>query len=345
MSDQRAPGPNLRAAVLWTLTAVVTVAVIVATGFAILDLGLAVFAAILVAIVLRAAARGLHRVTRIPVGFALAVVILLIVGGLGAAIALLAEPAAAQASKFAEIAPKSIDTVRARLEELPWASRIAERLDGGAPPFERIFAFAGSGLRALSFAVVIVVTGIYLAASPATYVDGVVRLLPVARRARGRAVLLETGETLERFLVGRIVSMVAVGVLTGVLLALLGVPLALLLAVIAGLLTFVPYVGPMIAAVPIGLVTLVTSETSTVLWALAGYAAIQSLEGFVITPIAQKRAVALPPALTLVGEVAMGLLFGAFGVVISVPFTAALLVIVRKVYVEGHLEAVRPSTA
>jgi predicted PurR-regulated permease PerM len=110
-----------------------------------------------------------------------------------------------------------------------------------------------------------------------------------------------------------------------------------LLAILAGLFTFVPYAGPIAAALPIALVA-ITEGTGSLALALGGYTVVQSLEGFVITPLVQQRAVALPPALVLAAEVALGLLAGAAGVILSVPLAAAVLVFVRMVYVEGFLE-------
>ncbi|MFN7134554.1 MAG: AI-2E family transporter, partial [Myxococcales bacterium] len=175
------------------------------------------------------------------------------------------------------------------------------------------------------------------AANPSLYTGGAIRLVPLALRPGARELVHALATTLRWFLIARVVSMLAVGLLTWLTLWALGVPLAAVLGLIAGTLTFVPYAGPMLAAIPIVLVAF-TEGVSTGLWALLLYTAIQSIEGFFITPYVQERAVALPPAMTLLAEVFMGVLFGAFGVVISVPLAAAALVVVRHVYLKGLLE-------
>jgi predicted PurR-regulated permease PerM len=141
-------------------------------------------------------------------------------------------------------------------------------------------------------------------------------------------------------MLGRLVSMFAVGLLTGLMLWAMGVPLAALLGLVAGLLTFVPYAGPIAASVPIGLVALVEGPMHALL-VLALYTVIQSVEGFLITPLVQQRAVHLAPALTLFSEFFLGMLVGPLGVVLSVPLAAAVLVLVQKLYVEGVLEGAK----
>jgi predicted PurR-regulated permease PerM len=141
------------------------------------------------------------------------------------------------------------------------------------------------------------------------------------------------GGTLRRFLLGRIVSMIGVGLMTWIGLALIGVPAPALLGLIAGTLTFVPYAGPIAASVPIVLSALLEGP-ATLAYAMVYYTVVQSIEGFIITPLVQEKAVMLPPALTLAAEVFMGLLFGVIGVVLSVPAAALAVPLVRMVYIE-----------
>ncbi|MBA3545309.1 MAG: AI-2E family transporter, partial [Nannocystis sp.] len=166
---------------------------------------------------------------------------------------------------------------------------------------------------------------------------GLIRLFPPARREVAEQTVRGGCLVLQRFLLGRLVSMIPIGVATAVGLAVLGVPLATPLGILAGLLTFVPYAGPILAGVPIALVALVAGP-SLLVSALLYYIAIQAVEGFVITPLVQARVVSLPPLLTLLAEVVMGLLFGVIGVIVSVPLAALLVFLVRSLYVERLLE-------
>ncbi len=214
-----------------------------------------------------------------------------------------------------------------------------ERLQGvPGNALEQVVDLASVSMKGLVYLVFFAVTGLYLGAAPGLYVAGLVRLVPVSRRARAREVLHSLGHALRRYLLGRLVSMLAVGLATGLMLWMMDVPLAVLLGLVAGLLTFIPYTGPIAAGVPIGLVALVEGPAQALV-VLALYTVIQCVEGFLITPLVQHRAVLLAPALTLFAQLVLGLLAGPLGVVLSVPLAAIVLALVRELYVEGFLEA------
>lgn len=177
-----------------------------------------------------------------------------------------------------------------------------------------------------------VLTGIYFAAVPSLYTHGLLRLLPVNGRWRGRRLLDQLAETLRWWMIGRLISMISVGVATVALLEAFQVPLSLVLGLVAGLFTFVPYVGPIASAFPILLITAVEAPEA-VLWVLTLYTLIQSLEGYVLTPLVQRATVFLPPAVTLIAEAVMGTLFGVMGIVVATPVAAILLVVVRELYI------------
>lgn len=179
---------------------------------------------------------------------------------------------------------------------------------------------------------VLIVTALYFAISPMLYVEGVVRLFPLQYRPRARHVLLDIGHTLRWWSLGQLVDMIVVGVLSGIGLAILGVPLALSLGVVAGLFTFVPYFGAIAAAIPAMLVAL-TISWQTSLWVLVIFLGCHSLEGYLISPLVQRRTVDLPPALTILSMTILGTIFGPLGVILGTPVAAVLLVTVREAYV------------
>lgn len=135
------------------------------------------------------------------------------------------------------------------------------------------------------------------------------------------------------WLVGKLLSMSIVGLLTTAGLWLLGVPLALAFGLIAAALTFVPNIGPVLSVVPPALLAL-TDEPRVAAYVVALYVGIQTVESYAITPIIQRRTVSLPPALTITAQVALGFLVGALGVAVATPLTAAVMTIVRVLYVE-----------
>jgi predicted PurR-regulated permease PerM len=151
-----------------------------------------------------------------------------------------------------------------------------------------------------------------------------------------REVLDAIGHVLQRWLVGQLVLMAIVGTITWIGLALLGVPFALPLALFAGLSEFVPYVGPIVAAIPAVLVGFAEGP-HLALWVAGLYIAVQSIESYVLTPLIQQRAVYLPPALLLFSQVVLGVTAGPLGVIVATPLAAAGLVAVNKLYVEDVL--------
>jgi predicted PurR-regulated permease PerM len=130
--------------------------------------------------------------------------------------------------------------------------------------------------------------------------------------------------------------MMVVALLTGLALFLLNIPLALSLACIAGLFTFVPYFGALAAAVPAVIVALTVSWQSA-LWVVLVFLVCHGVEGYVVAPFVQRRTVRLPPALTILSMAVLGTMFGPLGVILGTPLAAVLMVIVQEIYVAGIL--------
>lgn len=196
---------------------------------------------------------------------------------------------------------------------------------------------AGSVLGIGGSLLVVTASSLFIAASPRRYVEGSIRLLPIPWRSRARGVMREIGLTLQNWFAGQLVDMAVVATLTGIGLFALGVPLALTLALIAGLLNFVPFVGALFGAAPAMLVAF-SQSTTTAIWVAVLFTAVQTIEGNIIAPVVQKKAVSLPPALTILSQTVLGAVFGAVGLLLATPLTAAALVFVRSAYIEGVLE-------
>lgn len=195
---------------------------------------------------------------------------------------------------------------------------------------------ATTGFSFIAALFVLVVTAIYFAISPGMYVTGIVALTPKWYRPRAREIILDMGHTLQWWMIGQAIDMLVVGVLAGVGLWLLGVPLFLTLGVIAGLLTFIPYFGAILAGIP-GVLMALTVGWRTALWAVVVFLICHAVEGYIVAPVVQKRTVDLPPALTIIGMTIMGTVFGPLGIIMGTPLTAVLLVLVREAYVHDVL--------
>jgi predicted PurR-regulated permease PerM len=183
---------------------------------------------------------------------------------------------------------------------------------------------------------IIIVLAIYLAISPQLYIDGLIRLLPERRKDLGREVLAELAHALREWLIGRFASMFAVAILTGVGLWLIDLPSALALAVLAGLMSFVPYFGPIAATVPALLIALPGWPVEP-LWVLLLYSGIQFIEGNLITPLVQRRMVSLPPVALLVAQLTIGYLFGLLGLLLATPLAVVIIVLVQILYIRNML--------
>jgi predicted PurR-regulated permease PerM len=328
---------------------VLAVALVAALVVAAAEVLLVLFAGVLVAVFLRALALPLAKRLHIAPKWCVGLIALVLAAVTGLTVVLAGPSIAEQGRALRDAAPSAIDDARAALARSPWGARILEVVNGelgqggddgganGGALFARAASFLAVTFQAIAYGVIIVISGLYFAVAPEPYIEGAVRLCPPRHRDRARHVLAELGKTLRWFLVGRAVSMVAVGVLTTIGLMLIGVPFAGVLGIVAGALTFVPYAGPLAASVPIALVAL-AEGTGTFVGAMLFYAGVQSIEGFVITPVAQERVIKLLPVVTLAAEALMGWLYGPLGILVSVPLAAAVMVLVREVYVEGVLE-------
>lgn len=255
---------------------------------------------------------------------------------------LLAPHIAAQADGLAQGLTDSLQQLQAQLSQYGWGKRLLAQAPGIAELAQRANVVArvtgvfSSTLGVVANIVLVGFMGLYLAVAPAVYVNGIVRLFPKQRRARMTEVLAAVGETLRRWLVGRVILMVSNAVLTTIGLQILGIPMALTLGLVAGLLNFVPNIGPIIAGIPAVLIAW-TLGPMPALYVLLLYIFLQSIDGYVFTPLVRQRTVSMPPALTISAQLLFGVLAGAMGLLLATPMTAAALVLVRKLYVEDVL--------
>jgi predicted PurR-regulated permease PerM len=160
--------------------------------------------------------------------------------------------------------------------------------------------------------------------------------VPQSRERRAREILETIEYTLRRFLLGISASMVINGTLTFLGLWFLGIPFAIPLAIIAGLMAFIPNIGPYIAGIPAVLIAL-SLGPATALYVLILYLVVQNLEGLVISPLIQQRAVSIPPVLVIASQLLLAVMFGFLGLLLAVPIVAVVFVLVKMIYVEDIL--------
>jgi predicted PurR-regulated permease PerM len=196
-----------------------------------------------------------------------------------------------------------------------------------------LFSFLSSTVAVLGGLLLILFTAIYIGAEPDLYQKGLLHLVPHAARPRASEVLKAIGVTLRKWLVAQLIMMVVIGVIDAVGLSLLGVKAALALGLIAGLLEFIPMLGPILSAVPAIAMAFLDSPQKALFVALLCWA-VQFLEGHILAPLLMKRGVDLPPVVTLIGLSLMAIVFGFLGMMVAVPVLAVVMVTVRMLYVE-----------
>ena len=199
-----------------------------------------------------------------------------------------------------------------------------------------LFPFLTSTAETFAGLLLILMMSIYIGSDPDTYKNGILHLFPKRRRERIDEVLSAMSTMLRRWLVTQLIAMVTIGVVSTIALLVLGVKAPFALGIIAGLLEFVPTIGPILSAVPAIAMGFLDSPEKALYVGLA-YLAIQQLEGHLLIPLLMKGGMDLPPVLTIVTQGLMALLFGFLGLMIAVPLLAALMVPIKMLYVEDAL--------
>ncbi|HYH18856.1 MAG TPA: AI-2E family transporter [Azospirillum sp.] len=306
------------------------------------DVLLLAFAAILLATLLRALTGWIDKHSPLSSGWALAGAVLLVLAILGASGWLFGREVSAQVEQITQLVPQAWEKVRGYLQDYSWGRAALEHVEsmdvgavsGGIVGSARSVLMTTLGI--VGNVLLVAAGGIYLAAQPCLYRDGIVALVPRNAEDRTREALDAAGHGLRQWLKGQLISMTIIGVLTTAGLWVLGVPSALALGLLAGLSEFVPLVGPIASAIP-ALLVASAEGVSTVLYVLGLYIVVQQIESNLIMPMVERKLVSLPPALTLFAVVAFGVLFGVLGVLFATPLAVVAFILVRKLYVQDAL--------
>jgi predicted PurR-regulated permease PerM len=290
---------------------------------------------IYLAVVLACALRGLARLlpgpstaTRVAVVLGLTALSAGLLYWMGARVA-------ADAERFLSDIPGSWAKLQSTLQGSRWGRIVVENtrsaLDSSA-----LLGQLHATVLSLADALVVLVLALFLTFDPRTCSGGLVRLAPPRRRPRAREILARLDATLARWMLGRFATMALTGVVTGLALRLLGMPFSLTLGALVGALSFIPNLGPLLAALPAGLVALQLGPD--MLWKVAlVYLVTQLLDGFILTPWVARRTVRVPPAVGLAAQMIFALWFGLLGVLVATPMAATGMVLVQELYLKDTL--------
>jgi predicted PurR-regulated permease PerM len=332
---------------------------------------LLVFGAILVALILSTAAEPFERYAKLSPRLAVLAALVSIMALLTLGGWMFGREISSQTSDLAARLPEAWNAARGQLAALPFGPEVVERLDGfidrisdsggresppqqapaadSAPPppgadnsllsgevFSNVGAFAGLVASVLGEVFLVLFAGVFLALNPRSYRVGVVRLFE--KRSDSVADIVGkafdvSGTGLRRWLLGQLAAMVSIGVITGLGAWAIGLPSPLALGMIAGVLEFVPIIGPVAATIP-ALLLAATMGPEMMLWTLLLYIGIQQVEGNLVMPLVQKRMVSLPPVISLFSILIFAALFGPLGVMLATPLAVLGFVLIKGVYLD-----------
>jgi predicted PurR-regulated permease PerM len=308
------------------------------------------FFGVLLGIVLSAGVDRLERL-RIPRGIGAVLIVLLFLGALTGVGVLAAPQISEQMGEVKQQLPQAIDQVERWMQtrsggvaEIIKTAADTSRQQGGqvdlrkslnqqlAGAAQHFFSFFSSTAAVLGGLMIMLFVAIFVAVDPGLYHRGLMHLFPHPARQRAGEVLSATATTLRRWLQMQMIAMLVIGVVTTVVLLLLGIKAAIALGIIAAILEFIPYVGPILSAVPAVAMGLLDGPEKAI-YVVIAYTAIQQLEGVVLQPLLMKEGLELPPVMTILGQAFLSLVFGFLGLLLAVPLMASVMVPVKLLYV------------
>ena len=250
----------------------------------------------------------------------------------------------AQTDTGAKVLPDSARGGVLRQAPTKPATTLRDRLLAQIGGFGRQFLHVlGSTLEVLAGIVLVIFLSIYLAIEPSVYRRGLLHLVPRRLRGRTEEILTAIAVTLRKWLVTQLIAMIVIGAVTTIVLMTLKVRAAVPLGILAGLLEFVPTLGPVLSALPAIAMGFVDSPQKALAVAIA-YVGIQFLENHLLIPILMKQGLNLPPALTIIMQGLMALVFGVLGLLVAVPLLAAIMIAAQILTRDDDVSGAMPAT-
>ncbi|WP_300973563.1 AI-2E family transporter [Sphingomonas sp. LHG3406-1] len=330
-----APRDNLERRVFRATVVFLATCVAAYLIYVLIDVLLLLFACSLVALIFLTMTNAIRRRTGIPFGVALGASVLTLLGVLVGAFTFFGTTMQGEFTTLAQQLPAAWADVQQRLQGSPLGMRLLEQARGLVPSGQAMVNAATTTLAAvggaLSGLALVLVGGLYLAAQPNLYQGGLLRLVPDRSRTSVAETLDAVTVSLRNWLKGQALGMLFVGAATGVGLWLVGVPAAFAIGLVAGLAEFVPYLGIIVAVLP-AVILGFGQGTDVGIWTVVVLIAVQQVQGNLVMPLLQNKMVDLPPAITIFGIIAAGILFGVAGVLLATPLTIVVLVLVRRLY-------------
>jgi predicted PurR-regulated permease PerM len=326
----------------WVLLAVIAIALLIRT----VDVLLLLFLAIILSVYLNAVSGFLQRRAGVPPAVGLAAGLALSLGALVGVVFLIAPAVSGQVQDLIANLPRYLSDLDQNINRLFRSIPVLGRgiSEGGSPgilatSLNELFGFLRGavvpylkgGLELIIITVSVLVMAVYLTRNPAVYVEGLVALIPPARRPLARVILYDLKLTLHAWVVGQIIAMVVLAVLTTLGLWLLGVPYFLAFGIFAGIAAIVPFFGTLFSTLIPALFALGVAGLPKAVAVTALGIGVHLVEANFVAPVVMERKVNLPPVITIAGVLLIGKLFGLAGLIVAVPILAFVMVLVRHI--------------
>ena len=339
----------LKKVLIFVLIALSVTLLVMFVGRAI-DTLLVIFGGILLGIIFRAARDFIHQTVGLGHKLSLTLVLVTFLGAAVGTCYILGPRVINQADTFYKQIPETWEMTKRNISQFGWGRELAnenpkfadffeDETDGTGEDYDMtksILGYLSTTAAIIAAMVLVFVIAVYIAAEPKLYTEGFIRLFPKKRRRRVVEMMDEIALTMQWWLVGQVCSMIILGTLATLGLWLLGVPYALLLGVFTAIMTFIPNLGPIIAAVPILLISL-TVGVDTAIYTAIFYTFLQGIEGYFITPMIHRRAISVPPVLIITIQFLLYYLIGFLGVLLAMPLIGCLMVVVKRLYIQDIL--------
>lgn len=320
----------------------ISIAALVACTLMLFKQGISVFLLILAGVLIAAFFRGfaglIQKYTKWKTSISLILAVLITLSLFAGVFTLIGARVYQESLKLVEEMPKFMETATKYIEQNDFMRDLLDRasesnLEEKAAPI--LNSFFQSSFGVIGDVYIMLFLGIVFTISPKVYQQGLVRLTPAKGREKALELTDKIGATLKNWLKGMLVSMAFVTVFSAIGLAVLGIPMWLILALIAGMLSFIPNFGPIISLVPAALVALTISPLMALV-TIALYCLIQLLESAIVTPLVQQKLINTPPALMIVFQVFMGVWTGGWGIILAVPVLVIVMILVDELYVKAQ---------
>jgi predicted PurR-regulated permease PerM len=240
-----------------------------------------------------------------------------------------------QLEQLTETFPKMLQNAKEKVSSTALGSYVIEKMSSKDAQ-SRLQSFAKTFFKS-TFGVVgdvyvVLILAMFFTASPLSYIRGIIQLIPPRSQELANKMMQKLGSNLRKWLKGKLFAMLVVFVLTAIGLFIIGVPMWLALAVIAGVLNFIPNFGPLLAMIPAVLVAFMNGP-ATAAYVAGLYIVVQVVESNLITPMVQKKLVNIPPAMIIIAQLLIAPLSGGWGLIVATPLLLIIMSLVDELYI------------